>query len=111
MPALGRGSKGGVESGTSPGSRIARFFTRPALSSFLPKTVFYVVVEEDDVDYLLTAVCGTLASEGGPTDCGRGLAIVSPIEGQFGIHDEVTGLADETVDIDATILNEEAQTS
>lgn len=94
MVALGRGSKGGVEYGRSGASPIVRFFSRPALASFLPKTVYYFVVEDEDVDYVLDAVQGTLASEGGPDDCGRGLAIVCPLETQYSIEEIVHGKTD-----------------
>ena len=86
MPTLGRGSKGATAYGASAGSPITRFFSRPALSSFLPKTTFYLVVEEEIVDPLLKAISGALAAEGGPDDCGRGLAIVCPIDAQHGIN-------------------------
>lgn len=89
MSALGRGSNGGVESRARSGSVVARWFSRPALSSFLPKATYYFVLEEDDVDYVLSAVRGCLASEGGSDDCGRGLAIVCPIDEQRSIQVEL----------------------
>ncbi len=111
MPALGRGSKGGVEYGMKTGSPLARMFARPALSSFLPKIAYYVVVDEGDVEYVLTAVCGSLASEGGPDDCGRGLAIVCPIEGQYSIDQVVHGSADLSEDACAEVPSREARTA
>ena len=108
MAALGRGSKGGVEYGRAGGSPIARFFKRPALASFLPKTAYYFVVADADVDYILDAVQGTLASEGGPDDCGRGLAIVCPLETQFSIEEIVQGKTSALQDRDAAIPTEEA---
>lgn len=109
MPALGRGSKGGVEYDTTTRSPIARLFARPSLSSFLPKTAYYIVVDEGEVECVLTAVRGTLASEGGPDDCGRGLAIVCPIEGQYSIRLELSEQADASEDIDAMILTNPAE--
>lgn len=111
MPALGRGSKGGIEYRLTAGSPLARLFARPALSSFLPKIAYYLVLDEEDVDYVLSAVHGTLASEGGPGDCGRGLAIVCPIDGQYSIDQVVLGQADTREDTDATISPEKAQTT
>jgi len=111
MAALGRGSKGGVEYGRAGGSPIARFFKRPALASFLPKTVYYFVIGDEDVDYVLDAVQGTLASEGGPDDCGRGLAIVCPLQSQFSITEIVHGQTSDLQDIDAAIPAEEVQSS
>ena len=103
MPVLGRGSKGGVEYGTKIDSPVARWFSRPALSSFMPKVAYYVVVDEGEVESLLTAVCGTLASEGGPHDCGRGLAFVCPIDGQYAIHLEPPEQGDISEDTRAAI--------
>lgn len=111
MPALGRGSKGGVEYGMTGGSRLTRLFARPALASFLPKIVYYFVLDEAEVDYVLSTVHGTLASEGGPSDCGRGLAIVCPSDGQYAIDRVVHGQADTRGDTDAAISSEKAQTA
>ena len=93
MPVLGRGSKGGVEYGTKKGSPVARLFSRPALSSFLPKVAYYVVVDEGEVESLLTAVCGTLASE----------AFVCPIDGQYAIRLEPLEQGDKSEDAHAPI--------
>lgn len=109
MPVLGRGSKGGVEYGTKIGSPVARLFSRPALSSFLPKVAYYVVVDEGEVESLLTAVCRTLASEGGPSDCGRGLAFVCPIDGQYAIRLEPLEQDDKSEDAHAAIRSTGAQ--
>ena len=109
MPALGRGSKGGVEYRLTSGSPLARLFARPALASFLPKIAYYLVLDEEDVDYVLSAVRGTLASEGGPDDCGRGLAIVCPLHEQHSIDQVVQGHVDATEDI--AISSEKAQTT
>ena len=111
MPALGRGSKGGVEYGMKTRSLVTRLFARPALSSFLPKTAYYVVVDEADVEYILTAVCGSLASEGGPDDCGRGLAIVSPIDDQYSIQLKLPGQANVSEDPGTEIPSQEARTT
>jgi len=95
LPALGRGSNGGVENGMKKDSLIGRLFSRPALSSFLPKISYYFVLHEEDVDDVLEAVHGALAAEGGPEDCGRGLAIICPIEAQHAINLEPSRQADE----------------
>ena len=92
MPALGRGSNGGVEYGTKKHTPLSRLFARPALASFLPKTAYYFVLDEHEVDYALSAIRGTLASEGGPSDCGRGLAIVAPVEMQRSISADLPSL-------------------
>jgi len=110
MSALGRGSKGGIESGTSHRSPLARLFARPALSSFLPKIVYYFVLEDEDVEYVLSAVHSTLASEGGPDDCGRGLAIVSAIDAQYGIELELSPRGD-VIEEDGTPLSSEKASS
>ena len=110
MPVLGRGSKGGVEYGTKIDSPVARWFSRPALSSFLPKIAYYLVLDEEDVDYVLSAVHGTLASEGGPDDCSRGLAIVCPIDRQYSIDQVVLGQADIYEGTDPTFSPEKGQT-
>ena len=98
MPALGRGSNGGFEYDVKKRSPIARLFSRPALSLFLPKAAYYVAVGEDEVDPLLAAVSGALASEAGPDDCGRGLAVVCPIEAQYPIQLEVPDRDEASVD-------------
>ena len=113
MPALGRGSKGATAYGSAAESAITRFFSRPALSSFLPKTLFYLVVEEEIVDPLLKAISGALAAEGGPDDCGRGLAIVCPIDAQHGININPPKQDDASEDIEVTddaILSGEIET-
>ena len=111
MPVLGRGSKGGIEYRLTSGSPLARLFARPALSSFLPKIAYYLVLDEEDVDYVLSAVHGTLASEGGPDDCSRGLAIMCPIDRQYSIDQVVLGQADICEETDATFSPEKAQTT
>ncbi|MEK7795440.1 MAG: hypothetical protein AAB353_12965 [Candidatus Hydrogenedentota bacterium] len=103
MPALGRGANGGIEYDVKKRSAVARLFSRPALSLFLPKAAYYVAVGEDDVDPLLAAVSGALASEAGPDDCGRGLAIVCPIEAQYPIDLEFPDRDEASVDNDTAI--------
>lgn len=85
IQALGRGSQGGL----SYGARPKRFFgigrRASPKATFLPKTIFHLVVPEELVAPIVRAASEVLRQRGGPEDCGLGVAIVADIEEEIAI--------------------------
>lgn len=83
--ALGRGSQGGLSYGEAP-KRFFGFGRRASpKATFLPKTLFHLIVPEELVAPIVRAASDVLRRRGGPEDCGLGVAIVADVEEEIAI--------------------------
>ncbi len=86
--ALGRGCEGGFAYGGALKPFWAGLFNRTPRMEFLPKIVFWAVLERSAAEGLIEKIGAALRLGGGPAQCAGGFAIVAEIE-----HETPMGLS------------------
>jgi hypothetical protein len=90
--AVGRGFDGGLAYGKQ-GSKLGwlRWLNRSQILAFLPKIVFWAVLERESAKRVIERVGAAVRLTGGPSECAGGFAILAAMEEELPLGAALSG--------------------